>query len=33
MERDPMENGMTLIRTVEELNALYGGTSEASLVR
>jgi PPOX class probable FMN-dependent enzyme len=33
MERDPMENGMTLIRTVEELNALYGGTSEASLVK
>ena len=24
---------MTLIRTVEELNALYGGTSEASLVK
>ncbi len=28
-----MENGMTIIRTVEDLTALYGSSSEASLVK
>ena len=28
-----MESGMTIIRTVEELTALYGATSEASMVK